>query len=231
MYRYETHLHTWPVSKCGKASVRETLEFYKSQGYAGVFMTNHFVSGNINIDRNLPYEERIEFYYSDYEEACRIGKEIGLQVFDGVEMSHWGTDFLVYGLDKAWYLAHPEIETLEDTLMTDLLTLLLEAGALVVQAHPFREANYIDHIRLYPRHVQAVEVFNACRTELENSMALHYANSYGLIHFAGTDNHVAGRRKLYAGMESDTPLKDEQDFIQRVLTGQMRCFQLTTESL
>ena len=30
MYRYETHLHTSPVSSCAKASVRENLEFYKS---------------------------------------------------------------------------------------------------------------------------------------------------------------------------------------------------------
>ena len=43
MYRYETHLHTAPVSKCAHASVRENLEFYKSLGYAGVFITNHFI--------------------------------------------------------------------------------------------------------------------------------------------------------------------------------------------
>ena len=41
MLKYETHLHTSPVSKCAKASVRESLEFYKKAGYAGVFITNH----------------------------------------------------------------------------------------------------------------------------------------------------------------------------------------------
>ena len=229
MYRYETHLHTWPVSKCAKASVRENLEFYKSLGFAGVFITNHFINGNINIPRSQPYKERIEFYYSDYEEACRIGKEIGLQIFDGVEMSHWGTDFLVYGLGKDWYLAHPEIEELEAEKMTDLLALLMDAGALVIQAHPYREAHYIDHIRLYPRHVHGVETYNACRTELENAMALHYADSYGLLHFAGTDNHVAGRRKTYAGMESEKPLVDEEDFVKRILANQMKPFRLDLE--
>ena len=228
MYRYETHLHTLPASACAKASVRENLQFYKDLGYDGVFITNHFIDGNLAMGRSHSYEERIEFYYADYEEAKKIGAELGIAVFDGVEMSYGGTDFLVYGLHKDWFLAHPEIDGMKKS---QELQLLMDAGALIIQAHPYREANYIDHIRLYPRHVQAVEVFNACRTELENSMALHYANSYGLLHFAGTDNHVAGRRKLYAGMESDTPLKDEQDFIQRVLTGQMRCFQLTTESL
>lgn len=223
MYRYETHLHTLPVSGCAKAGVRENLEFYKSRGYAGVFITNHFIDGNLNISRNLPYEERIEFYFSDYEEALRIGKEIGLAVFDGLEMSYKGTDFLVYGLHKDWFLQHPEIEGMKKTQQ---LQLLLDAGALVIQAHPYREASYIDHIRLFPRHVQGVEVYNACRTELENEMARVYADAYGLLHFAGTDNHRAGAMPRLAGMESPEPITDEQDFIKKVLDGTMKPFRL-----
>ena len=93
-FLYETHLHTYPVSKCAKASVRENLEFYKSLGYEGVFITNHFIDGNINIDKSLPYEQLVEFYFSDYEEGVRIGKEIGISVFLGIESSYSGTDFL-----------------------------------------------------------------------------------------------------------------------------------------
>ena len=55
-YLYETHLHTFPVSKCaGKNPVRETLEFYREQGFTGIFITNHFIDGNINFDKSLPY--------------------------------------------------------------------------------------------------------------------------------------------------------------------------------
>ena len=50
-FLYETHLHTLPVSRCGHYSVRENLEFYKSLGYEGVFITNHFIDGNINIEK------------------------------------------------------------------------------------------------------------------------------------------------------------------------------------
>ena len=114
-YRYETHLHTAPGSKSGKVSVRDKLEFYKKIGYDGVCITNHFLDGNINIDRTAPYEERIEFYFSDYEEAVRIGKEIGIKVFCGGELSYKGTDFLIYGLDKAWYLAHLQIMEMKKT--------------------------------------------------------------------------------------------------------------------
>ena len=102
-FLYETHLHTYPVSRCGRATVRETLEFYKSMNYAGVFITNHFIDGNIGCDKNLPYAEMMDFYFSDYEEGVRIGKELGMDVFLGVEMSYKGTDFLIYGLDKEWF--------------------------------------------------------------------------------------------------------------------------------
>ena len=105
MYLYETHLHTAPVSRCASAGVRESVEFYKSLGYAGIFITDHFIDGNINIDPTLPYAERVEFYFSAYEEACRVGREIGIAVFCGVEASYWGTDFLIYGLGKEWFLA------------------------------------------------------------------------------------------------------------------------------
>lgn len=221
MYKYETHLHTAPVSKCAKATVRESLEFYKKIGYDGVFITNHFIDGNINADRSLPYSERIEFYFSDYENAVELSEEIGISVFCGVEMSYGGTDFLVYGLMKEWYLAHPEIEEMKKSR---LLTVLKDAGALIIQAHPFREATYIDHIRLFPRHVHGVEVVNASRNGFENTMADQYAENYGLIKFAGTDNHSAGCVKRLGGMESEDRIGSVDDFIKGVLSDRIKYF-------
>ena len=222
-YLYETHLHTSPVSKCAKASVKETLVFYKELGYAGVFITNHFLDGNINCDRALPYEERLAFYFSDYEEALTVGKELDIEVFLGVEFSYGGTDFLVYGLSAEWYFTHPEIM---DMKMSERLTLMASEGALLIQAHPFREAAYIDHIRLFPRHVHGVEVYNACRTEHENAMAEHYAQSYSLLPFAGSDNHIASALPCLGGMKADRPITDECDFVTRVKEGEMKPFHM-----
>lgn len=226
MYRYETHLHTYPVSKCAQVGVREVLEFYKEMGYEGVFITNHFLDGNINIDAAVPYEERIEFYCSDYEAAKVFAEEIGIKVFFGVELSYKGTDFLVYGLDKEWYLKNPQIM---DMTKRQELEFMMENGALVIQAHPYREAGYIDHIRLFPRSVHGVEVINACRKELENSMAAQYAEAYGLIAFAGTDNHRGSAMNLLAGMCSEQPIIDEYDFVQRVKNGEMQVFSISRE--
>ena len=221
MYLYETHLHTSPVSKCAKATPREQLEFYKSRGYAGVFITNHFIDGNISAEKSTSYEELLNYYFSDYEEGVKIGKEIGIDVFCGVEMSYGGTDFLVYGIDKEWYLSHPEEVKLPKS---QLLPLLMENGALVIQAHPFREARYIDHIRLFPRCIQGVEVYNAARSDFENKLAMQYAENYELVKFAGSDNHIAGKMKKFGGMQSEIPIKDETDFVARVLSGEIKPF-------
>ena len=92
MYKYETHCHTSPVSRCGRASAADTVYFYRQLGYDGIFITNHFLDGNINHEaRVLPYCDQIDYYFSDYEEGARIGSETGLKVFPGVELSYKGS--------------------------------------------------------------------------------------------------------------------------------------------
>ena len=227
-YLYETHCHTAPVSKCAKASVRETVAFYKSEGYDGLFITNHFLDGNVNIPRDseMSYAEKIDFYFFDYEEAEKIGREIGIKVFPGVELSYGGSDFLVYGLDKSWFLSHPEIMEMKKS---EELPFMMSEGALVVHAHPFRESSYIDHIRLFPRGIQAVEIVNAGRTDFENHMAKVYAEEYGFAVSAGSDNHTGARRLELAGIQTETPIETVQDFIDRILNRKVEIFQYNKE--
>lgn len=224
MFKYETHLHTFPVSQCAKYSVRENLEFYKKLGYEGIFITNHFIDGNINHLAGDSFEDRINYFFSDVETALEIADEIGIKVFCGAELSYGGTDFLVYGLDKDWYLAHPEIMSMKKS---EELPFLIENGALVIQAHPFREAFYIDHIRLFPRCVHGVEIINANRTENENKMAKIYAENYELLEFAGSDNHIADEQKKLAGLQFETPIKDEKDFCERVKNNNYEIFSIS----
>lgn len=226
MYKYETHLHTFPVSRCARANVSECLEFYKKLGYDGIFITNHFLDGNINIASDTSYEEKIEFFCKDYEEAAKLGKEIGIKAFFGAELSYKGTDFLIYGLDKEWYLKNPQIM---DMKKSEELEYMKENGALVIQAHPYREASYIDHIRLFPRSVHGVEVINGCRTEHENNMARIYAENYRLLEFAGSDNHQGARQTFLAGMCSDEPISTEREFVDAVLGGRMKVFTHKTD--
>ena len=223
MYKYETHLHTYPVSRCAKSNVRDTLEFYKSKGYAGVFITNHFLDGNLSMDSFLPYSERIEFYFSDYEKAKELSSEIGIDVFLGIESSYRGTDFLIYGIDKDWFLSNPDIMGMKKS---EQLKLMRAAGAYIVQAHPFREAWYIDHIRLFPRDVDSVEVINATRKSEENKFAELYADYYSLPKFAGSDCHNVSVPGKFAGVETDIKVEDVNHFISILRHGDYKIFSL-----
>ena len=223
MYRYETHLHTSPVSRCATVGVKENLEFYKALGYDGVFITNHFLDGNINIDKARSYKEKIEFYFSDYQKGVEIGNTLGIKVFCGQELTYGGTDFLIYGLDKDWFLSHPDIMEMEKS---EELAFMMDSGALIIQAHPFREAFGIDHIRLFPRHIHGVEIENASGKEDANTMAKLYAEHYGLLEFAGSDNHCGAYREKLAGICCADPICDVTDFIEKVKNKQTEIFTL-----
>ena len=116
-----------------------------------------------------------------------------------------------------------------DMERSEELEFLMNNGALVIQAHPYREAVYIDHIRSFPRHVNGVEVVNALGSESQNNMAKIYAENYGLIKFAGSDNHWGSEAKRLAGMCSDVPILNEQDFINRIKNKEMEIFTLNND--
>ena len=224
MYKYETHLHSAPASKCGSYSVRENMEFYKSIGYDGIFLTNHFINANIGGDRTRPYEEQVEFFFRDIEEGLRLADEVGIKFFWGVETSYLGSDFLIYGLSKEWYLSHPECVKVS---AKEMLTMMERDGALIIHAHPFREATYIDHVRLYPHNVHAIEIDNCGNKDIHNKMAKLYADCYGIHQSAGSDNHIAGDIDRLAGVEFDEPLVSIEDFIERMKRGEGHTFSIT----
>ncbi len=223
MYRYEPHLHTAPVSRCASASVEEALRFYREIGYDGVFITNHFIDGNIGLPHEMSYAEKIRYYFSAYREGLVLSGEIGIKVFCGVESSYGGTDFLIYGLDEAWFLAHEEWV---DMPKSEQLALFARHGAMIIQAHPFREAGYIDHIRLFPRQIEGVEVLNSARSEAENRMAECYAAHYGLLRTAGSDFHSLNDRfRPLAGVETEEPLESVEDYMAAVRSGRTKIFE------
>lgn len=225
MYKYETHLHTDIVSGCSRFKPDEVVEKYVRLGYAGVFVTDHFFNNPSNrVPESLPWRERVKGFMQGYR-AVKAAAEGKLDVFFGLESSYKGTDFLVYGLDGEWLSAHPEIMEMR---VSALCPYLREAGALVVQAHPYREADYIDHIRLFPSEVDGMEVVNACRDERTNRLAGILADEYGLIKFAGSDIH-GKEQKAVAGMQFHEKIKSERDFAERIKRGEGSVFTLTDE--
>lgn len=226
MYRYETHLHTSLVSACSRFTPEEIVEKYVRLGYRGLFVTDHFLNGNTSVPKELPWEERVSRYEEGYR-AVKRAAEGALDVFFGIESSNQGADILVYGLDGSWYAAHPEIMELSPR---DFCLSLRKAGALVVQAHPYREAFYLDRITLLPFAVDGVEAVNACEKDRSNGLARVLADAYGLKTTGGSDIHRKDQREL-AGMEFETPLASSKDYAARVLRGEGNLFAITDPSV
>lgn len=214
MYAYETHVHTCECSLCAKASGSEQADFYKAKGYAGIIVTDHFFNGNTAVPRDLPWNEKVERFMKGFEAAKSRGEEIGLDVFFGWEFGFNGADLLTYGLDKSWLLAH---ENVHEMNVNDYCELVRADGGMIVHAHPFREDWYIEYLRLFPRHTDAVEAFNACRKDFENDRALEYANAYGLKITSGSDNHT-GVQARYGGVCVTKRFETVHDYIKAVKT-------------
>ncbi|MDI9478299.1 MAG: PHP domain-containing protein [Bacillota bacterium] len=220
LYKYETHVHTAESSRCGMIDAVEMVRFYKDIGYTGICITDHFLNGNTTVPEDLPWAERIELFCLGYEKAYEEGRKIGLDVFFGWEATFRGTDLLTYGLDKEWLLDNPDLLELSINEYCDRVR---SAGGFIVHAHPFREASYIDMIRLLPRKVDAVEVINASRLDFENECARQYADNYDLIKIAGSDNHFGYVDRL-AGIMTREPLGSIEEMVQAIRTGETEYF-------
>jgi len=192
---YELHAHTSETSRCARISGSELVRFYHSLGYHGICITDHFFNGNTVVPVDIPWKERVEQFCKGYYAAKNEGEKLGMDVFFGWEYSYHGTDFLTYGLDEQWLLEHPDVL---DYRVPEYCDIVHSYGGFIAHAHPFREAGYIEMIRLLPRHVDAVETLNACRTDFENHMADVYADAYGHLKIAASDNHSGPLPRLCA---------------------------------
>lgn len=216
LFQYETHLHTSEASACANFSAKEQVRYYKDAGYEGIMVTDHFFNGNSAVPRELPWEERIELYCRGYENAKEEGDRIGLSVFFGIETSFYGTDFLIYGLDKQWLKKQPDMLSWS---VQEQYKRVHEDGGFIVHAHPFRVRPYIKEVRLFPDCVDAVEVINVGnRNDDFDRKALLYAKKHNLPTTAGTDSH--GLEDLHSGVVFRHRLKDIRDYIDSIRSGQ-----------
>ncbi len=219
LYKYETHLHTSETSKCGASSGADYARHFKALGYTGIFVTDHFLTGNTTVPDGLPWAERIALFCHGYDVTAQAGRAVGLDVFFGWEHNYGWAHYLTYGLGKDWLLANP------DLLDWDLLHYCNRVhadGGSVIHAHPFRE--HVDIVQLIPGHVDAVEVLNGGRGDAYNRHALDYANSFSLARTAGSDIHsITSKRRC--GIASPRRLRDARDYIRTIQSGAATIFE------
>lgn len=214
---YETHFHTSLGSACGRSRGPEYLERYRRLGYDGIIVTDHFWRGNCAVDRHMPWRHFVDAFCRGYEETRVAADPLGLKVFFGWEETHEGDDYLVYGLDKAWLYEHPEVR---EWTRQQQLDEVHRFGGCVVQAHPFRDRDYIGAIHLGP--ADAYEVGNAGNLPAHDVQAHAFAEAMGYAMTAGSDIHHAQQHldDELMGVETDRPLHSIADFCQMIRSGQ-----------
>lgn len=221
-YKYETHLHTCFGSRCGVSKGRDYIRLYQDAGYDGIFVTDHFFHGNCAVDQTLPWAEQVNWYCSGFEDALEEGEKLGFKVFFGWEENFQHDEYLIYGLDKAWLLEHPEVKQWTRQQQFEEVH---KYGGVVVQAHPFRDRSYITRIHLNTKYVDGVEVYNAANPLYVNSLALTYARKLGKVMTAGSDIHSAQKFAPgnITGVSFPEPLESAADFAQRLTSGVQPC--------
>jgi hypothetical protein len=220
-YLYETHLHTAGVSKCSVSKGADYIAGYKDLGYAGIIVTDHFLHGNSGLSGKLPWNEWVNEFCRGFEEAKEEGDKRGLDVFFGWEETFdVCDDYLVYGLDKAWLLKHPEMRFWSRGAQ---YAAVKNAGGCVVQAHPFRERYYISRVILSAGCVDAVEVANSANDRSADALAYRYAGKLNKPMTAGSDIHDAKQVKNenVFGVYLDKKLNSIADYVKAVCNNEI----------
>jgi predicted metal-dependent phosphoesterase TrpH len=218
MYKYETHMHTYPASACASSTPEDMVRYYKSLDYAGAIVTDHFFNGNSGCPRNISWSDKVKFFAEGYFRAKKEGEKCDFDVFFGLEYSFDGIDFLVYGLSPEWLLEHPGFDSLP---MERFSAAVRGAGAYLAQAHPFRDAWWItEPAPATPDLIDGIEVHNASMPDKANKKALAYAVKHGLAKQAGSDAHDDFLRRP-SGVSLKIRAKDIFDIITAIKSGQV----------
>ena len=188
MYRYEMHCHSSVGSLCAVWTPEELVRAFYKAGYAGLVLTEHFVHGNTAVPREWPWEKRMRRYYEGYERACAEAWPLDFDVLFGIEHAYGdGKEVLTYGIDLTFLLENPDLGEIS---LAEYAARVHAYGGLVVQAHPFRERDYIrPGVPLYPELLDGVEIYNDHNLPEENVRAEAFARQHKLIRISGSDAH------------------------------------------
>ena len=185
--KFEMHSHTRENDICVTMDADDIVRAYKGVGYDGMVITNHFFDLSLEWYKDelagCCHDVIIDYYLRGFRAAKKTGDEIGVKVLMGIELRFDGdkNDYLVYGIDERFLYDSPLLNTL--TLDSFLET--LPDGALVYQAHPFRDGMSGTN----PSKLYGVEVYNGGTSCDRNSFADIWADKYSLKKISGSDFH------------------------------------------
>ena len=203
MYKTDLHVHTKEVSACAGITAPEVVAEYKKAGYDSIVITNHCTASFFDRHPELSWESQVDRYLKGYWIAQECGKEAGLHVVLGMELTFRENrnDYLIYGIDRELLLRHPFPC---DLTLKQFRGIADEEGLEIYQAHPFRP-----HMTVMPvKYLDGMEINNGHTKHSSNNPATEiYARINGLKGISGSDCHVAENAGT-GGILTDEPVTD-----------------------
>lgn len=184
-YKYETHLHTYETSPCGKVKAEEAVRIYHNAGYTGIVVTDHYFNGFFEAHPFISWDKKVNLFLAGYKKAFAVGQKLGLDVLLGMEIrfSENPNDYLVYGFDEDFLRKYKKLYKLN---LKTFRELTVDKGIIIIQAHPFRP----DMVPAPPSLIDGVEAYNGNpRHTSSNHLAVQYARDNGLKMLSGSDFH------------------------------------------
>ncbi len=149
--KIDMHAHTSGISRCCRIPAETVLSFCQNSGIDGIVLTNHYTKDYVIGD---DAEVFARAYIAEYDYTKRLGDEMGVQVFFGVEVT-WEAarqvHILLYGVSPAFVLEHPRMY---DYTQKELYEAVKRVGGAVIQAHPYRngatvlDTDYLDGLEI-----------------------------------------------------------------------------------
>ena len=207
--KLDLHAHTSGISRCCRIPAETVLSFVKDIGLDGIVLTNHYTVDYVKDGDVMAFARD---YIAEYEYTKKLGDEMGLKVFFGVEVTWEGNrplHILLYGVPTDFVLAHPEMYNYTPKQLYEEVKAV---GGAVIQAHPFRNgmtilpADCIDGVEIncHPLYRKS------CAEEL-----IAFAQEHQKIITCGGDFHADTYRPICAVHLPDSITQDAEiaDFL------------------
>lgn len=186
-YLYELHSHSLEVSPCGDVKAEDGVLLYKSMGYQGLVMTDHYHDEFFSSLGEIPWSEKADRFLEGYRSAKKASMNMDFEVFLGLEVRFMdsGNDFLVFGIDEDFVYDNPELYKYDLKRLNTAVKAYPDT--LIIQAHPFRKGC------CPPEDLSLIDGIEICngnpRHDSRNNLAAELARENNLIKISGSDFH------------------------------------------
>lgn len=189
MFKTELHLHTEPVSACAHVIAKDAVEHYIENGYDTVVITNHMsptLFNKVVPDGVTEWKDIADIYLEDYRIAKRTaGNRMNVILGMELRVKENMNDYLVYGIDEQFIY---DMGNIMDLKFKEISKMFREKGAVIFQAHPFRNNMTVTD----PNLLDGIEAYNMTPLTNHNSrndFANLWAKEHNLIKICGSDYH------------------------------------------